>query len=273
MLVHVPSIQGDNLLGLTLFVLVAWVILVYFVISGRGKRASARRRRGFYRVPFQSEKERTPNPKSVRWQLPAVTAAPPQGRASFSPEKQAHYPQGVRQQVHAVSAASFERRASSHHEAPAGEFKDVGQQLRAVRAAKFETKELLNYSEYRVFKIIEDDIAGARRGYRVFAQVNLGEILASRSDDGFRSINSKRVDILIVDQGRQPVVAVEYQGSGHYQGTAAARDAVKKDALEKAGVKYVEIFPSDSDEQIRSRVREQLGWRTAAPTAHDARTG
>ena len=144
------------------------------------------------------------------------------------------------------------------------DLKDVGQQLYAVMGASFQKRQLLNRSEYRAFKVVEDEIMAARRGYRVFAQTSLGEILSSPSDDAFRSINSKRVDILIVDQGGWPVAAVEYQGSGHYQGTAAARDAVKKEALRKAGVRYVEVSEIDSAEQIRSRVREQLGWQTAA---------
>jgi undecaprenyl pyrophosphate synthase len=113
-----------------------------------------------------------------------------------------------------------------------------------------------------VFKIIEDDIAVARWGYRVFAQTCLGEILSSPDDDAFHSINSKRVDILIVNKGGWPALAVEYQGNGHYQGTAAARDAIKKEALRKAGVQYVEISADHTAEQIRSRIRELLGRET-----------
>jgi hypothetical protein len=146
------------------------------------------------------------------------------------------------------------------------DLKDVGNQLHAVMAAPFQKRQVFNHSEYHVFKIIEDEIAAAHRGYRVFAQTSLGEVLASPDSNAFLSINSKRVDILIVDWGGWPVVAVEYQGSGHYQGTAAARDAVKKEALRKAGVRYIEVCPSDSDEQIRSRVREQLGWKPLAST-------
>jgi hypothetical protein len=142
---------------------------------------------------------------------------------------------------------------------------NAGQQLNAVMAARFEKRKLLNASEYKVFKILEDDIAAERRGYRVFAQTSLGEVLSSPDDNAFHSINAKRVDILIVDQWGWPAVAVEYQGSGHYQGTAAARDAVKKEALRKAGVRYVEVSASDNAAQIRSRVREQLGWETVAP--------
>ena len=138
---------------------------------------------------------------------------------------------------------------------------DVGQQLHAVMGASFERRRLLNRSEYEAFKIIEAEITAARRGFRVFAQTCLGEVLASPDENAFRSINGKRVDFLVVDRGGWPVVAIEYQGAAHYQGTAAARDAVKKEALRKAGVRYVEILQDDTEEQIRSRVREQLGWR------------
>jgi hypothetical protein len=145
----------------------------------------------------------------------------------------------------------------------AADLTDPGQQLHAVMAASFERRKLLSSSEYKVFKIVEDDIAVARRGYRVFAQTCLGEIRSSPDDDAFHSINSKRVDILIVDRGGWPAVAVEYQGNGHYQGTAAARDAIKKEALRKAGVRYVDVSENDSPAQIRSRIREQLGWEPA----------
>ncbi len=100
------------------------------------------------------------------------------------------------------------------------------------------------------------------RGHRLFAQTCLGEVLASAHANAFRSINSKRVDMLIVDTGGFPVAAIEYQGAGHYQGNAAARDAVKKEALRKAGVHYMEVSEGDNRESIKSRLRHILG---AAP--------
>jgi hypothetical protein len=135
---------------------------------------------------------------------------------------------------------------------------DAAQQLAAVMAGTFRKRRVMSASEYRVFKIIEDDLPATRSGYRVFAQTSLGEILESPSEDAFSSINSKRADILVVDRSGWPVLAVEYQGSGHYQGSAAARDAVKKEALRKAGVRYLEIAAGDTDDHIRSRVREHL---------------
>jgi len=141
---------------------------------------------------------------------------------------------------------------------------DVGQQLHAVMAASFEKRRVLSTSEYRVFAIIEGEIAAQRAGYRVFAQTSLGEILKSSNQDAFRSINSKRVDILVIDRSGWPFLAVEFQGGGHYQGTAAARDAVKKEALRKAGVKHMEFSATDIDAQIKSRLRELFASRVVA---------
>jgi Protein of unknown function (DUF2726) len=141
---------------------------------------------------------------------------------------------------------------------------DVGRQLHFVMTSSFEKRRLLSAAEFRVFSVIEKEIGSERNGYRVFAQTCLGEILSSSNADAFGSVNSKRVDILVVDRGGWPAVAIEYQGSGHYQGTAAARDAVKREALRRAGVPLVEITEADTDNQIRYRVRENLGWSLKA---------
>ena len=142
---------------------------------------------------------------------------------------------------------------------------DPARQLHAVMAASFQKQRVLSRSEYHVFKIIEDEAEMLGKGYRVFAQTCLGEILKSSDQNAFHSINSKRADILVIDAGGWPVLAVEYQGQGHYQNTAMTRDAIKKEALRRAGVRYLEVYPADSDEEIRSRVRGQLGWEMAPP--------
>lgn len=143
---------------------------------------------------------------------------------------------------------------------------DPTRQLHAVEAASFQRQRVLSGSEYRVFKIIEDEVAAFGKGHRVFAQTSLGEILKSSDQAAFHSINSKRADILVINGGGWPVLAVEYQGQGHYQNTAATRDAIKKEALRKAGVRYLEVHYTDIDDDIRSRVRQQLGWTMAPPT-------
>lgn len=147
---------------------------------------------------------------------------------------------------------------------PKPDLTDVGQQLHAVMAGSFQKQRVMTASEYRLFAIVESEIASQRSGCRVFAQTSLGEILKSNDSDAFRSINSKRVDILIVDRGGWPYLAIEYQGDGHFQGTAAARDAVKKEALRKAGVQYLEFCATDTEDQIRYRLRENFVSRVSA---------
>jgi phosphoribosyl 1,2-cyclic phosphodiesterase len=154
---------------------------------------------------------------------------------------------------------------------PGFDITDVGQQLCAVMAAPFERRQLLNWSEYQTFKIVEADVAAMQQGFRVYPQTSLGEVLYSSDTNAFRSVNSKRVDMLIVNRAGWPIAAVEYQGTGHYQGTAAARDAVKKEALRKAGIRYVEISASLSANQIRSRVREELASQTGEQATYGDR--
>ena len=156
----------------------------------------------------------------------------------------------------------------SSHGGPAPlDLSDVGVQLNAIMKAAFQKRRVMNRSEYEVFKIVESEVASAKKGYRAFAQTSLGQVLESPSSDAFRSINAKRVDILVVDRGGWPAFAVEYQGAGHYQGTAAARDAIKKEALRRAGVGYLEVTQTDNEDQLRLRIREQLGMK-----APDSRT-
>lgn len=107
--------------------------------------------------------------------------------------------------------------------------------------ASFAIQPLLNKSEARVFKELDRIVLACNPTWHVMAQVSLGEILRSRDAVAFSCVNSKRVDLLLVDSDCQPRHAIEYQGGSHHQGTAAARDAVKKEALRRAGIGYHEV--------------------------------
>ena len=133
---------------------------------------------------------------------------------------------------------------------------DAARQLTAVMGGTFRKKRLMNATEYRVFAVVERALAELKQGHRLFAQTSLGEVL--ESVDAHYTINAKRIDILIVDRAGWPVLAIECQGAGHYQGNAAARDAIKKEALRRADVAFMEFTPDDSDSQIRLRVQESL---------------
>lgn len=124
-------------------------------------------------------------------------------------------------------------------------------QLRIVMNATFQSRPLLNRSESRLFAKLNEIIVEVAPEWRVMAQVSLGEILASEVDAAFRCVNSKRVDLLLIDSEWRPVHAIEYQGGAHHQGTAAARDAVKKEALRRAGIGYLEIVPGDTPAELK----------------------
>ncbi|WP_222939313.1 DUF2726 domain-containing protein, partial [Pantoea agglomerans] len=101
-------------------------------------------------------------------------------------------------------------------------------QLNAVRSSEFRKRPLMNKSEYGVFCRLEKLLSTSHRGYRVFSQVSLGEILGSDDKQAYLAINSKRADFVIIDWSGQPIAVVEYHDSGHFQGDAVVRDAVKR---------------------------------------------
>lgn len=131
-------------------------------------------------------------------------------------------------------------------------------QLKAVMRASFRPRALLNRPESQVFKALDKAVIARNPGWQVMAQVSLGEFLASDDSDAYFCINSKRVDFALMDPEANVRHALEYQGGGHYQGTAAARDAVKKEALRKAGIGYHEIVAGHTTPAELRRLVEKL---------------
>ena len=136
---------------------------------------------------------------------------------------------------------------------------DATEQLRIIMEAQFNSRPLLNAPERRVLAHLDRILAEESPGWRAMGQVSLGEILASPDANAYREVNSKRVDLLIVDSECQPLHAVEFQGKGHHQGTSAARDAIKKEALRKAGIGFVEVMSGDTPAELRMMVRKLVG--------------
>jgi len=131
-------------------------------------------------------------------------------------------------------------------------------QLKAVMNASFRPRALLNRPEAQVFAALDRFVIARNPQWQVMAQVSLGEFLASEDEAAYRCINSKRVDFALMDASAQVRHALEYQGSGHHQGSAAARDAVKKEALRKAGIGYHEIVAGHTTPGELKRLIEKL---------------
>jgi hypothetical protein len=137
---------------------------------------------------------------------------------------------------------------------------DAADQLRTVMKADFTPQPLLNKSEARLFKAMDKMVLGMRPEWQVMAQVSLGEILRCKDADAYACINSLRVDLLIVDEECRPLHAIEYQGGAHFKGAhaTAARDAVKKEALRRAGIGYVEVVGGEMSPAELRQVVEKL---------------
>lgn len=137
---------------------------------------------------------------------------------------------------------------------------DAAEQLRCVMEAHFTERALLNKPEGAVFKALDAAVIARNPGWQVMAQVSLGEFLASKDTDAFFAINSKRVDFALMDDQCRVRHALEYQGSGHHQigNAAAVRDAVKKEALRKAGIGYHEVVAGHTTPAELRRLVEKL---------------
>jgi len=159
---------------------------------------------------------------------------------------------------------------ASAQDPPPARRPDAADQLRIVMSAVFTPQPLLNRSEVRVLKELERFVEDCNPQWQVMAQVSMGEILRSKDATAFACINSKRLDLLLIDEECLPRHAIEYQGRGHHQGSAAARDAVKKEALRRAGIGYHEVVagqttPSELRRLIEKLVTKQTATRPPLP--------
>lgn len=137
---------------------------------------------------------------------------------------------------------------------------DAAEQLRCVMEAEFKPRPLLNRPEAAVFKALDAAVIARNPAWQVMAQVSLGEFLSSPDRSAFFSVNSKRVDFALMDSDCCVRHAIEYQGTGHHHegGAAAARDAVKKEALRKAGIGYHEVVAGHTTPAELKRLIEKL---------------
>ncbi|HEY0276376.1 MAG TPA: DUF2726 domain-containing protein [Paenirhodobacter sp.] len=145
------------------------------------------------------------------------------------------------------------------------ERQDGSDHLTLVAGSGFQVVPLLNRSEARILPLIDRITAEIGQGHRVMAQVSLGEVLRATNRFGKpdfespanRAINAKRLDFVIVDRRGLMVAAIEFQGGGHHLGdTAFIRDAVKREALRKAGLHLIELSPDTDDRVLRAKLLE-----------------
>jgi len=140
-------------------------------------------------------------------------------------------------------------------------------------APKIVARTLLNKSERRLHTALSIAMAELARGdLYLMTQVSYGEFLSSPNKGTFVSFNSKRADFVITDRDFNPVLVIEYQGSGHWganwisRRNANRRDAIKRRVLRRAGMPLLEIH----DGFTLKLVREELGAVFGGPASTSA---
>lgn len=153
---------------------------------------------------------------------------------------------------------------------------DTANQLRFVERADLFADRPVNKEAFKVFQALEVHLGGKKQKWRLFAEVGLGAFVRTSVESGsraqrwraFRSYGGKRVDFLIIDPWGYPAVAIEYHGSGHEKSDdAAARDVVKKRALQRAGVELLEIYTYSEREEFLAQLDAMLLRHSQKPRA------
>lgn len=167
------------------------------------------------------------------------------------------------------------RNKTSDTDAGKWNLSDPKVQMEAVAEADFAPQPLLNKEESRLLPILDATIRDLDAGHRVIIQTSLAEVISASgaSNDirrrGHASINSKRLDFGVVDRAGLLKVAIEYQGSGHYDKRTFQRDAVKREALRKAGIPMMEVGKDFSPDQVRTELATHLSPQTARRPGRD----
>lgn len=118
-----------------------------------------------------------------------------------------------------------------------------------------------------VLYVIEEWIRNMNPGWRLAFEVSMAAFIKTpddqddpRYDRAFNSYRGKRVDFLLINRKGYPMLVVEYNGSGHNKsGNADAYMAVKRLALQKAGIPLLEIPEKMDKSDVFAALSEKLG--------------
>lgn len=135
--------------------------------------------------------------------------------------------------------------------------------LQQVTDSRFSARRLINSNEEQIFDALESIVRELDLDWRVMAQVNLADIVESTDPEALAAIGDQRVALLIVSAAQMPLAAVEYQGMGMIRDESTLRAAIRREALRRADVDYIEVRSSDTPDILREQVR-RLATRITA---------
>ena len=139
---------------------------------------------------------------------------------------------------------------------------------------------LMNKSEHHLYHQLGEIVSKYfPPGHEVMSQVSYGEFLKCKDFKVRSTFNSKRADFLVIDQDTNPVVVVEYQGSGHFgrseksRDNAMKRDRVKRQTLASAGIPMIEVPAKFSNSQLRELFENIMLEKNSMELDHRNLTG
>lgn len=143
---------------------------------------------------------------------------------------------------------------------------DTENQIKFISQADLRAVRPVNKESVRVLYALEKWIATNRPDWRVAFEVSMGAFIKTRYDpndkikkSAFSSYNSKRVDFLLIDGFGQPMLAVEYHGTGHdLSDDATDRMKVKRLTLNRAKIPLVELPARVSKAVIINTIDKKL---------------
>jgi hypothetical protein len=139
--------------------------------------------------------------------------------------------------------------------------------LRFIGECSLKAVPPVNREAVRVLYAIDEWIKDYQPDWRFAFEVAMGGFIKTpyapddpRQKRAFNSYSGKRVDFLLINRRGQPVLVVEYNGSGHdLSGDADARMEVKRLALQKAGIPLLEIPERMGKLDIFAALSEKIG--------------
>lgn len=135
--------------------------------------------------------------------------------------------------------------------------------LQQVTDSRFSARRLIDSNEEQIFDALESIVRELDLDWRVMAQVNLADIVESADPDALAAIGDQRVALLIVSAAQMPLAAVEYQGLGQVRDESTLRAAIRREALRRADVEYIEVRSNDTPDILREQVRRLAARVTA----------
>lgn len=135
--------------------------------------------------------------------------------------------------------------------------------LQHVTDSRFSARRLITTNEEQIFDALESIVRELDLDWRVMAQVNLADIVESADPEALAAIGDQRVALLIVSAAQMPLAAVEYQGLGQVRDESTLRAAIRREALRRADVDYIEVRSNDTPDVLREQVRRLAARVTA----------